>query len=132
MDALVARAESCVGEQAEKAGLAHAISYHDVFRHCQNAPEAVAMLDAALAAENVPRVRGDLPMRASEDFGRFGDRARAAMMLLGAGPDCPALHNPDYDFPDDLIAIGASGLHPVSRGRTVRTQPFHSLNNIAV
>lgn len=106
MDALVARAESLVAEQAEKAGLVHTISYHDVFRHCENAPEAVALLSEALDTERIPRMSADLPMRASEDFGRFGDRSRAAMMLLGAGPNCPALHNPDYDFPDALIAIG--------------------------
>ena len=107
MDRLVARAEACVAAQAEKAGLTHEISYHDIFRHCENAPEAVALLSEALTAEQIPRVAGNLPMRASEDFGRFGDRARAAMFLLGSGPDCPALHDPDYDFPDALISPGA-------------------------
>jgi metal-dependent amidase/aminoacylase/carboxypeptidase family protein len=29
------------------------------------------------------------------------------MLYLGAGTDRPNLHNPDYDFPDDLIPIGA-------------------------
>jgi metal-dependent amidase/aminoacylase/carboxypeptidase family protein len=29
------------------------------------------------------------------------------MFYLGAGETSPALHNPDYDFPDDLIPIGA-------------------------
>jgi len=46
-------------------------------------------------------------MRASEDFGRYGDQAKAAMMLLGAGEHSPALHNPDYDFPDQIIETGA-------------------------
>ena len=45
-------------------------------------------------------------MRPSEDFGRFGHAARAAMLFLGAGTGHPALHDPDYDFPDDLIAPG--------------------------
>lgn len=45
-------------------------------------------------------------MRGSEDFGRFGDQAKAAMFLLGSGIDHPNLHNPDFDFPDDLIAVG--------------------------
>ena len=30
-----------------------------------------------------------------------------AMFFLGAGERHPSLHNPDYDFPDDLIRIGA-------------------------
>ena len=46
-------------------------------------------------------------MRASEDFGVFGHGAASAMLYLGAGEGHPALHNPDYDFPDDLIPIGS-------------------------
>ncbi len=107
MAALVARAEAIVAEAANAAGLEHEISYHDIFRHCENAPEAAAILAQALAAESIPLAEAELPMRASEDFGRFGDQARAAMMLIGSGTDSPALHNPDYDFPDELIAIGA-------------------------
>jgi metal-dependent amidase/aminoacylase/carboxypeptidase family protein len=55
----------------------------------------------------VPCDRGFPPLRASEDFGRFGDHAPAAMFFLGAGETTPSLHNPDYDFPDHLICIGA-------------------------
>jgi hypothetical protein len=29
-----------------------------------------------------------------------------AMFGLGSGTDSPALHNPDYDFPDDIITTG--------------------------
>lgn len=40
-----------------------------------------------------------------EDFGRFGDDgARAALLYVGAGQAHLQLHNPDYDFPDALIA----------------------------
>ena len=28
------------------------------------------------------------------------------MFGLGAGEDCPAIHNPDYDFPEELIETG--------------------------
>ena len=46
-------------------------------------------------------------MLASEDFGLFGRVAPSVMFLFGAGEACPGLHNPDYDFPDELIGIGA-------------------------
>jgi amidohydrolase len=107
MDDLRARAERLVEEAARANGLGVEITYHDVFRHCENAPEAVAPLRRALEAEGVPYDRGDLPMRPSEDFGHFGAAAPAAMFFLGAGETHPSLHNPDYDFPDDLIGIGA-------------------------
>lgn len=106
MDALVEAAERLAEEIAREHGLGVAIDYHDVFHHCENAPEAVAHLRRALDAEGV-RHRPGPPMRGSEDFGRFGEAAPAAMFFLGAGEKHPALHNPDYDFPDDLIGIGA-------------------------
>jgi amidohydrolase len=107
MRGLVVRAESLAREAAREGGLGVEIAYADVFADCENAPEAVVALASALAAEGVAFDESGLPMRASEDFGQFGKRARAAMFLLGAGEDHPSLHNPDYDFPDELIAIGA-------------------------
>jgi amidohydrolase len=107
MEELCASAEQLVLSAAREKGLSVEIAYDDIFHHCENAPEAVAHLRQALAAERVPYDQGDLPMRASEDFGRFGQKAPAAMFFLGAGEKHPSLHNPDYDFPDDLIPIGA-------------------------
>ncbi|MEO8532039.1 MAG: amidohydrolase, partial [Deltaproteobacteria bacterium] len=97
MDALVAQAEALVADQAKTHGLQSSLSYHDVFRHCMNDPEATNLLIAALDAEGIAHDDNDLPMRASEDFGRFGDVSKSAMFLLGSGTDHPRLHNPDYD-----------------------------------
>jgi metal-dependent amidase/aminoacylase/carboxypeptidase family protein len=107
MDWLCAEAERLAREAAEPLGLTVSIAYDDIFLHCENAPEAVAYLSEAMDQEGVPHDRGDLPKRGSEDFGRFGAISPAAMFFLGAGEDYPRLHNPDYDFPDALIDIGA-------------------------
>ena len=69
---------------------------------------------AALMSAGVPVIPGE-PMRASEDFGRFGATARSAMFWLGAGETHPALHAPDYDFPDSLIAPGLAAFERVIR-----------------
>ena len=106
MAALVEEAERLVAREAAETGLGHALAYEDVFTHCENHPEAVALLRRALDAEGIAHRPGE-PMYASEDFGRFATLSRSAMFFLGAGTDHPRLHNPDYDFPDDLIAIGA-------------------------
>jgi amidohydrolase len=82
------------------------IAERDVFSHCDNAPEAVAHLKRALDAEQIAYSAAGLPMRASEDFGVFGQTSKSAMFFLGAGRDRAGLHDPDYDFPDELIAIG--------------------------
>jgi amidohydrolase len=107
MEDLCVSAEHLVLSAAREKGLSVEVSHDDIFLHCENAPEAVAHLRHALDEEGVPHDEGDLPMRASEDFGRFGQKAPAAMFFLGAGENHPSLHNPDYDFPDDLIGIGA-------------------------
>ncbi len=107
MAELCEKAEQLVVEAAGETGLKHAISYHDIFFHCENAPEAVAHLEEALTSEGVRFDEGTLPMRASEDFGRLRAICPSAMFFLGAGEKHPALHNPDYDYPDDLTAIGA-------------------------
>jgi amidohydrolase len=107
MDALVAAAEKLAHRTAAEHGLGCEIDYHEIFVASLNAPEAVAHLRAALDAEGVSRDEEELPMRASEDFGRFGHGAKSAMFFLGSGERHAALHNPDYDFPDDLIPIGA-------------------------
>lgn len=46
------------------------------------------------------------PFKFGEDFGWFSQKHKAAMFGLGAGIDCPALHNADYDFPDEIIETG--------------------------
>ena len=107
MDALVASAEELAHRIAAEHGLSCEIDYHEIFVASLNEPEAVAQLRAALDAEGIAHDEAELPMRASEDFGRFSHGAKSAMFFLGAGKHHPALHNPDYDFPDDLIPIGA-------------------------
>lgn len=102
MGALVNAAEALAAEAAGEAGLALEVEYHDIFQHCENHLEAVDILRAAFAAENISHEPGT-PLRASEDFGRFGHQAKSAMFFIGAGETSPQLHNPDYDFPDALI-----------------------------
>ncbi len=108
MDHLCREAEAAVAQLAETHGLQASLAYHDHFRACSNDPEATAVLDRAIGRLGLVRQDDHLPMRASEDFGRFADVSKSAMFLLGSGLDSPALHNPDYDFPDSLIPTGTS------------------------
>ncbi|RWB52874.1 amidohydrolase [Mesorhizobium sp.] len=107
MAELVAVAEALATRIAAEHRLAARFDYHEIFVASVNAPDAVEHLNRALDEEGVSRGEESLPMRASEDFGIFGHNAKSAMFFLGAGERYPALHNPDYDFPDDLIPIGS-------------------------
>ena len=44
--------------------------------------------------------------RWSEDFGHYLNHYKGAFFGIGAGKNTPQLHNPEYDFPDDLITTG--------------------------
>jgi len=107
MAALVAAAETLVEKTAKETGLTFEIAYDDIFDASVNHPDATRLLEAALEARGVSHDAGDLPFRGSEDFGRFGQGAKGAMLFLGAGENRPHLHNPDYVFPDELIGIGS-------------------------
>lgn len=106
MAALVEKAEAMARQAAEADGLSLQLDYQEVFGHCINDPDAADVLRAAMDVEGVPHEPGEA-FRASEDFGRFATVSRSAMLFLGAGIDHPAPHDPRYDFPDDLIPIGA-------------------------
>lgn len=106
MDDMVARAEAAVAQSC--GDLQVTTTWHDVFLACVNDPESRDHIIAAAKQMNNAVRELDYPMRWSEDFGRFGlDGAKSAMFFLGSGELQPQLHNPDYDFPDALIPIGA-------------------------
>ena len=114
MAALYAEAVGIVQTEAAKSGLTVEFLTQDSFAATVNDPDAITQLTRALDALNIPHDDRNLPLRGSEDFGRFGEPGtRMAMMFLGSGENHPQLHNPDYDFPDALIPLGARLFHRV-------------------
>ncbi|MFM2388572.1 MAG: hypothetical protein RLZZ437_127 [Pseudomonadota bacterium] len=112
MAALEGKVADVIGQVAARHGLGHACEVHDIFAATVNTPGAAQQMAAALAALGISTTADNLPMRPSEDFGAFGAHGTdLCMILLGAGENLPALHNPDYDFPDALIPIGARLFH---------------------
>lgn len=115
MNTLCETSLKLINETAGQNGLSVTHGFEDVFLHCENHPQATDILRSALDKQNIRHDASGLPMRASEDFGRFGHSAKSAMLFLGAGIDHAALHNPDFDFPDDLIPTGARIFEQVTR-----------------
>ena len=60
------------------------------------------------AAQNLELNLGHLdePFRWSEDFGRFGSVCPIGFFGIGSGVEQPALHDPMFDFPDDILEVG--------------------------
>lgn len=115
MEELVTRARSLSKTAAHEQGLSVSFAICDEFAASINDSKAADVACAAMEALGVAHGDVGLPMRASEDFGVFGWGAKSAMMCLGPGKDYAALHNPDYDFSDDLIPVGAAIFERIAR-----------------
>lgn len=115
MEEMVRTARQLSTDAAARLGLSVTFSDHDIFAASINDADATAVAQNAMSAIGVTHSDEGLPMRASEDFGVFGWGAKAAMLCLGPGVDYASLHNPDYDFPDDLIPIGATIFDRIAR-----------------
>ncbi len=53
--------------------------------------------------QNLPYIELDQPFRWSEDFGIYLMHYPGIFFGIGSGVDCKPLHDPEYDFPDELI-----------------------------
>ena len=87
----------------------------DHFAASINDKEAYDIAVNAMKSLNINYGSIGVPMRASEDFGIFGKQSKAAMLCLGPGEDYAALHNPNYDFNDDLIPVGTGIFERITR-----------------
>lgn len=84
------------------------ISWTQEFKANINDPQMVDLIKSAAQQLEMKIVDLDNPMKWGEDFGLFTEHYKGAMFGLGSGENCPALHNPDYDFPDELIETGSA------------------------
>jgi amidohydrolase len=93
---------------ADRYGLEFDASRTDRFPVTTNHPEAVAVVKRSAEAAGLAVNSQNRAYPWSEDFGWYTRRFKGALFGLGAGPEAPALHSPQYDFPDDLIPLGVS------------------------
>lgn len=103
---LVALAEELVERLSQEYELNYAIGYREGFQATVNHPEAYSMVEVAAHQLNYKVEYMKEPFRWSEDFGQFSKVAKTAFFGVGAGIDHPQLHEPVYDFPDDIISTG--------------------------
>lgn len=83
-------------------------SWTQEFHANENHPAVVDQVIKAAKQLDLNLIQRSEPFKWGEDFGLFTDRYPGAMFGIGAGESTPALHNPDYDFPDELIETGSS------------------------
>ncbi len=108
METLVASLQNELGEICARHGLRSEVSWFDYFPTTRNTNFCNEQIVQAATAAGLPVRQRPMPFKFGEDFGYLTGAYPGAMFGLGAGETTPALHNPDYDFPDELIESGVA------------------------
>lgn len=82
------------------------IEWLEYFPASQNDSASNDYVRRAAINNNYKIIERDIPFKFGEDFGWFSHDYKTAMFGLGSGEKTPALHNPDFDFPDEIIETG--------------------------
>ncbi|MGA9638114.1 amidohydrolase [Flavobacterium sp.] len=115
MKKIEATLEDTTRKIAKKHHLDCSIKWTQNFHANENNPEAVDYVRKAAAMNHFDLLEKESPFTWGEDFGIFTQQFAGAMFGLGAGKDTPALHNPDYDFPDAIIPTGVAIFHQIAK-----------------
>lgn len=113
MQVLTERIETIVKENSFRYGLKFNISYAEEFPAMVNNNELVVKLNDIASKNGINVKELNAPFRWSEDFAYFTQQYPGILFGLGCGEDHPQLHNPDYDFPDDIIENGVKIFHDI-------------------
>lgn len=93
--------------ECAKLGIAYQVSWHEEFLPTLNHDGAVQVVQDACKRIGIKCEFLDDPLRWSEDFGCFTKTFQGAFFGIGSGVNQPQLHSHDYDYPDELIPLGA-------------------------
>lgn len=102
-------------EITSKFNLKTNINWTQSFQANENNVEAANYIRKATSNLDLPILEKELPFSFGEDFGLFTQKFKGAMFGLGSGESTPSLHNPDYDFPDEIIETGIIVFHQITK-----------------
>ena len=106
MELLIASIKTAVELLSKKHQLEFSIQWFDYFPLTLNNNICIEKVKKAAEKNNFKIYNQPEFIRFGEDFGWFSQKYPSAMFGIGAGKDTPPLHNPAYDFPDELIVTG--------------------------
>jgi amidohydrolase len=113
MRSLISESEEIVKKIASDQKLKVEISYTEEFPATINDNECVEIIKHAAEKNNFSISEIKTPFRWSEDFGHFTEKYKGGLFGIGSGENHPQLHNPDYDFPDEIIPVGVTIFHTI-------------------
>jgi amidohydrolase len=93
-------------EVCPKYKLPHTAKWFDYFPAVVNDEFCTEVITEAAKTGHYNIINKSTPFKFGEDFGWFSEKYKAAMFGIGAGIESPALHQANYDFPDEIIETG--------------------------
>ena len=106
MALLTAYSEKIINKISEEENLKCKITYSEEFPASVNNNECLGYVKASARQNNLEIETIENPFKWSEDFGYYSQHYKSCLFGLGSGISQPPLHNPDYDFPDEIIESG--------------------------
>jgi len=106
MERLTREAEKIIHGISEMEKLRYEIAYNEVFPATVNNPDCVNIAARAAKEHNLKVEFLQKPFKWSEDFAYYTQKYNTCLFGLGGGVHLSQLHNPDYDFPDEIMDTG--------------------------
>ena len=106
MEILKSRVEASLDEICPKHRLPHSTKWFDYFPAVVNDASCNHVIAQAAKLSDLQLIDKKEAFKFGEDFGWFSEQYKSAMFGLGAGTQSPALHQADYDFPEEIVETG--------------------------
>lgn len=114
MEKLTADLTNCIDKASENHQIPITYSWTQEFYANQNNDTAVSLVKEAATNLSFDIFERKFPFKWGEDFGLFTQHFKGAMFGIGSGEESPSLHNPDYDFPDEILPNAMQLFHQIS------------------
>ncbi len=114
MEKLTADLTNCIDKAAKNHQIPITYSWTQEFYANQNDDIAVSLIKEAATNLSLDIFERKFPFKWGEDFGLFTQHFKGAMFGIGSGEKSPSLHNPDYDFPDEILPNAIQLFHQIS------------------
>lgn len=113
MNLLTEKAEEIIKHICKKEKLEYDIVYNEIFPATVNDEHCVHLIERAAKVNNYNTEYIEKPFKWSEDFAYYTEKYKGGFFGLGSGVNQPALHNPDFDFPDEIIETGINVFYDI-------------------
>ncbi len=86
--------------------LSFSLTWLEHFPASENDTTCNAIIKETAKSHNFKILERPYPFKFGEDFGWFSKEYKTGMFGLGSGLQTPPLHNPSFDFPNEIISTG--------------------------